>query len=280
MRRVTTVTELRRVLRPRRKAGALGFVPTMGALHAGHAALIAQARRDCATVVVSIFVNPTQFNDPVDLAAYPRTEDQDALMAADAGADVLFVPTVDEVYRPGHATTLHVGGDALGFEADYRPGHFDGVALVCLGLFNMVGPDHVYFGQKDAQQVAVLQQLVRDLHVHVEISVAPTVRDADGLALSSRNVRLSPDERARALAIPRALEAGLRAHGRGEDVVAAAAAALRGVDVEYVALAPFGGSPTLVIAARVGATRLIDNVPLEQPERAGLARRVAPASSS
>jgi pantoate--beta-alanine ligase len=242
----------------------------MGALHDGHAALMRQARRECGTVAASIFVNPAQFNDPADLAAYPRTEARDASLAADAGVDVLFVPAVAEVYPAGHATTVHVAGAALGFEGQQRPGHFDGVALVCLTLFSMVQPDRVYLGQKDAQQVAVLQQLVRDLRLSLDIVVAPTVRDPDGLAMSSRNVRLSPGERQRALAIPKALEQAVRANVRGEDPVAAARAELGGLDVEYADIASFAAGPTLVIAARVGATRLIDNVPLEQPELAGI----------
>jgi pantoate--beta-alanine ligase len=267
---VRTTAELRAALAPAKRTGVAGFVPTMGALHDGHAALMRQARRECGIVAASIFVNPAQFNDPADLAAYPRTEAHDAALAAHAGVDVLFVPAVDEVYPPGHATTVHVEGAALGFEGEHRPGHFDGVALVCLTLFSMVQPDRVYLGQKDAQQVAVLQQLVRDLRLPLDVVVAPTVRDPDGLAMSSRNVRLSAGERQRALAIPRALERAVRAKVRGEDPVAAARAELEGLEVEYVDVASFAAGPTLVIAARVGRTRLIDNVPLEHPKQAGM----------
>jgi pantoate--beta-alanine ligase len=252
---------------PRR---TVGLVPTMGALHDGHLALLRRARAGCAFVVASIFVNPRQFNDPRDLAAYPRQEAQDASIAESAGTDLLFVPPVEEIYPEGHATSVEVGGAAMGFEGDRRPGHFDGVATVCLKLFNIVAPDIVYFGQKDAQQAAVIGQIIRDLDLDIALDVAPTVRDRDGLALSSRNARLSPEDRRRAQAIPRALTRALEAYRRREDPVAAARGALDGLDVEYVELATFGGQRTLVIAARAGSTRLIDNVPLERPELAGL----------
>ncbi|HYN07658.1 MAG TPA: pantoate--beta-alanine ligase [Vicinamibacterales bacterium] len=250
----------------------VGFVPTMGALHDGHVAILRRAREDCGYVVASIFVNPRQFNDPKDLAAYPRPEQRDAEMARSADLDLLFVPPVSEIYPDDHATSVHVTGAASGFEGERRPGHFDGVATVCLKLFNIVAPDVVYFGQKDAQQVAVIGQLIRDMNLNLSLEIAPTVRDPDGLALSSRNARLSADERRRALAIPRALAQALAAHRRGEDPVTAARTALGDLDVEYVDVATFGGQPTLVIAARAGATRLIDNVPLERPELAGLDR--------
>jgi pantoate--beta-alanine ligase len=244
----------------------------MGALHAGHAALFRVARHECDIVVGSIFVNPTQFNDPADLAAYPRQEDKDGEVAAEAGVDVLFVPSAADVYKPGHATTVHVGGAAMGFEGAQRPGHFDGVATVCLKLFNMVQADAAYFGQKDAQQVAVIKQMVRDVNLDLEVRVVPTIRDARGLALSSRNARLSASEATQALAISRALRAGLAASRAGADPVAAAMPVLEGLDVEYVAVAEFEDDPTLVIAVRIGATRLIDNVPLRHPEAAGLSR--------
>jgi pantoate--beta-alanine ligase len=266
---VRTVLDVRRTLAANAVA-PIGFVPTMGALHDGHVALFRAARAECAQVVASVFVNPAQFNDPKDLAAYPRTEARDAEIAASAGVDVLFAPVVDEMYPPGHASVVSVTGAAIGYEGDFRPGHFAGVATVCAGLFNIVRPQAVYFGQKDAQQVAVIQQIVRDLHLGVQVRVVPTVRDADGLALSSRNARLSPDERARALAIPAALRAAVAAHRQGGDPVAAARAALVGLEVHYAGLAPFGAGPTLIVAAVVGATRLIDNVPLDHPEQAGL----------
>jgi pantoate--beta-alanine ligase len=250
--------------------GTVGFVPTMGALHAGHVRLFEVARRECQVLVASIFVNPAQFNDPSDLAAYPRVEERDGEMAAAAGVDILFLPSVAEVYPESHATWVAVKGVALGFEGDHRPGHFDGVATVCLKLFSMVRPHRAYFGQKDAQQVAVIRQMVTDFNLALEIRVVPTERDPDGLALSSRNARLSAAERAQALAISRALRAGLDAHRAGGDPVAAARKALAELHVEYVAVAAFQGSPTLVIAARVGTTRLIDNVPLHDPQAAGL----------
>jgi pantoate--beta-alanine ligase len=242
----------------------------MGALHEGHVALIKAARAATGLVAASIFVNPKQFNDSTDLARYPRQESRDAEMCDDAGVDVLFVPDVSEVYPEDHATAIRMSGPALGFEGEHRPGHFDGVALVCLKLFAMVQPDIVFLGQKDAQQVAVLRQLVRDLNLPIDLRVVPTVRDLNGLALSSRNARLSIEEKSRAVAIPLALVAGLTAHRSGEDPVAAARGALRGLSIDYVGIADFHGQPTLVIAARAGATRLIDNVPLNQPELAGL----------
>lgn len=267
---IRRVDDLRAAIAARRPRGAVGFVPTMGALHEGHVTLFRVARRSCATVVASVFVNPTQFNDPKDLAAYPRPEQLDAQMAEAAGVDLLFLPAATEVYPAGFATTVSVAGPALGFEGDHRPGHFDGVATVCTKLFGMVGPDRAFFGQKDAQQVAVITQAVRDLNLPLEVEVVPTVRDHDGLALSSRNARLSAEERQRALAIPRALVAALAAHQSGEDPVAAAQLELKGLDVEYADIAAFAGRPTLVIAARLGMTRLIDNVPLDVPEAAGL----------
>lgn len=263
MKTLRAVADLRRTLDPLRAASRIGLVPTMGAFHDGHVALFRAARRASDVVVVSSFVNPAQFGDPADLAAYPRDEARDARIAADEGVDLLFVPAVEEVYPAGYATWVEVEGPARGLEGDSRPGHFRGVATVCLKLFTIVGPHVAWFGQKDAQQVAVVMQLVRDLNLELDIQVVPTVRDADGLALSSRNVRLSREERTRALAIPRALAAGQGAHREGRDPVAAARAALSGVEPDYVAVAEFGGRPTLAIAARVGTTRLIDNVVLE-----------------
>jgi len=246
------------------------LVPTMGALHEGHLALIRAACRIGGPVVVSVFVNPTQFTDPADLAAYPRQEAADATLAAAAGADVIFAPDAAVMYPETHATTVSPFGAALGFEGASRPGHFEGVATVCLKLFNIVHPAVAVFGQKDAQQVAVIRQLVRDLNLPVTIEVVPTVREADGVACSSRNVRLSPADRRRAAALPRALVAALEAHRAGADPARAARAALAGLDVDYADIATFDGERTLVLAVRLGATRLIDNLPLEHPERAGL----------
>jgi pantoate--beta-alanine ligase len=232
--------------------GTVGLVPTMGSLHAGHDALFAAARPACDVLVASLFVNPAQFSDNGDLAAYPRDFDADAAHAESAGVDILFAPGPDEMYPPGFATWVEPLGAASELEGSSRPGHFQGVATVCLKLFNVVRPNIAWFGRKDAQQVAVVKQMVRDLNLGIEIRVVGTVRDADGLALSSRNARLSPAERERALAIPRALATGDVDEARA--VLAAA-----GIEPDYVAVADLDG-PTLAIAARVGGTRLIDNV--------------------
>jgi pantoate--beta-alanine ligase len=257
---VRTVAELRSTLAAHWKTSTIALVPTMGALHKGHVALFDAARTAAGVVVASIFVNPAQFGDPQDFSAYPRDEAKDAAVASAAGVDVIFAPPVDELYPEGFSTWVAVEGAALGLEGDCRPGHFRGVATICVKLFTAVQPQLAFFGQKDAQQVAVIRQVVRDLNLDLEIRVVPIVRDADGLALSSRNARLTTEERARALAIPRALEAGLAAFKRREDPVAAAHAVLDGLDVDYVAVAAFDGQPTLAIAARAGRTRLIDNV--------------------
>ena len=258
-----TIADLRAALAPARSLGqTIALVPTMGALHKGHVALLDAARSTAGVVVATIFVNPSQFGDPKDFSMYPRDEEADAEIARAAGVDIVFVPTVHELYPPGYDTWVTVGGPAVGLEGEFRPGHFRGVATVCVKLFTCVAPDVALFGQKDAQQVAVIKQVVRDLNLDLEIRVVPIVRDADGLALSSRNVRLSAEERARALAIPRALDAGLSAYRAQRDPVTAAREALDGLEVDYVAVAEFDGQPTLAIAARVGATRLIDNVPL------------------
>jgi pantoate--beta-alanine ligase len=257
-----TVAELRSALAPVRLKKTIALVPTMGALHRGHAALIEAARRVSDVVVVSIFVNPSQFADPKDFSMYPRDEAADLELATAAGVDVVFAPSADELYPPDFATWVAVDGPAADLEGEFRPGHFRGVATVCMKLFNCVSPHLAFFGQKDAQQVAVIRHVARDLNLALDIRVVPIVRDADGLALSSRNARLSGDERKRALAIPRALDAGLAAYRAQKDPVSAAREVLDGLDVDYVAVAEFDGQPTLAIAARVGATRLIDNVPL------------------
>ena len=236
-------------------SGTVGLVPTMGALHAGHAALFDAARPACDVLVASVFVNPAQFSDPSDLAGYPHDFDRDAAFAAEHGVDVLFAPPAEEMYPPGFATWVDPAGAAEGLESAHRPGHFRGVATVCLKLFNIVRPQIAWFGRKDAQQVAVLKQLVRDLNVPLAIRVVETVRDADGLALSSRNGRLSASEREQALAIPRALATGDADQARAVLVTA-------GLDPDYVAVADLDG-PTLAVAARVGETRLIDNVLLK-----------------
>jgi pantoate--beta-alanine ligase len=239
--------------------GIIGLVPTMGALHAGHAALFAAARPDCDVLVASVFVNPAQFSERSDLSAYPRNLDRDAAFAAEHGVDVVFAPPADEMYPAGFATWVEPAGAAEGLESADRPGHFRGVATVCLKLFNLVRPQIAWFGQKDAQQVAVVRQLVRDLNVPVEIRVVETARDDDGLAFSSRNARLSADERTRARALPRALETR-------DPVAARAVLEAAGIEPDYVEVADFDG-PTLLVAARVGSTRLIDNVPLPKGAR-------------
>jgi pantoate--beta-alanine ligase len=234
--------------------GEVGLVPTMGALHAGHESLIRAAAGENDTVVVSLFVNPAQFDEGADLAAYPRDEERDAEIAAATGADVLFAPSAEEIYPGGFQTWVDVEELSRGLEGDHRPGHFRGVATICLKLFNIVRPRRAYFGQKDAQQVAVIRRMVRDLNLALEVRSLPTVRDADGLALSSRNARLSPAEREAALALPRAL---------ATHDPAAARAALAGLVVDYVEVADFD-PPVLAAAVRVGSTRLIDNVVLEE----------------
>jgi pantoate--beta-alanine ligase len=250
---VSTVADVRR-----EAAGShtVGLVPTMGGLHAGHRALFEAARPACDVLVASSYVNAAQFAEEADFTAYPRDPAADAALAEAAGVDVLFAPTDDVMYPPGFATWVEPQGAALGLEGEYRPGHFRGVATVVLKLFTIVAPQIAWFGRKDAQQVAVVRQLVRDLELPIEIRVVDTVRDADGLALSSRNARLSAAERARALAIPRALAT--------RDVAAARTVlAEAGIEPDYVTVAELVG-PTLAIAATVGTTRLIDNVPLEE----------------
>ena len=237
----------------------------MGAFHEGHLALFRAARDASDVVVVSLFVNPTQFDAADDLARYPRDEEADARAAEAAGVDVLFAPPPQELYPPGFDTWVEPGAVAVGLEGSARPGHFRGVATVCTKLITIVAPDAAWFGQKDAQQLAVIRRVAADLDLPVEIVAVPTVRDADGLALSSRNRFLSPSERQAALVLPRALEAAASAHAAGFDAAAAARAVLEtepSVEIDYVAVADFDG-PTLAAAIRVGATRLIDNVRLE-----------------
>jgi pantoate--beta-alanine ligase len=234
--------------------GDVGLVPTMGALHEGHAALFRAARAENAIVVASSFVNPAQFEDPSDLDAYPRDDGRDRDVAEREGVDVFFAPLPEEMYPPGFSTW--VDPEETGAEGAARPGHFRGVATVCLKLFTIVRPARAYFGQKDAQQVLVVRRLARDLNLGIDIRVVPTVRDADGLALSSRNVRLSASERAQALGLPQALQAAVGS----PDPVAAARAGLNGLDPEYVELLELDGATLLAAAVRVGSTRLIDNV--------------------
>jgi pantoate--beta-alanine ligase len=251
------VKVVRRIADLRLGSADVGLVPTMGALHEGHRALFRAARAENDVVVGSLFVNPAQFDEQSDLVAYPRDETRDAAIAEEEGVDILFAPTSEEMYPPDFATWIDVAD--VGAEGAARPGHFRGVATVCVKLFDIVRPRRAYFGQKDAQQAAVLRRVVRDLNLPLEIRVLPTVRDGDGLALSSRNVRLSPEERERALGLPRALHAAAGA----DDPVAAARAQLNGLHPDYVEIVDLGGAKVLAAAVRVGATRLIDNVLLE-----------------
>ena len=278
MRTVRTVRDLRDALAPERVAGrSIGLVPTMGSFHAGHLSLVRRAREACDVVVVSLFVNPTQFGPTEDLATYPRDESRDRELAEAEGVDLLFAPPLEEVYPDGFDTTVTVGGLTSvleGASARRGPGHFAGVATVVTKLFNMVGADVAYFGQKDAQQALVIRKLVRDLDVPIRIEVLPIVRDPDGLALSSRNAYLDADERERALALSRALRAAEEAVAGGtteaDAVLAAARAKLdeAGVEPEYLELRSthdlseverVNGSTLLAVAARVGRARLIDN---------------------
>jgi pantoate--beta-alanine ligase len=253
---IRTIRELRAAV-----SGEVGLVPTMGGLHDGHRSLFAAARAENELVVASLFVNAAQFGDPADLAAYPRNEEADALVAAESGVDILFAPGAEEMYPAGFATWVDV--EETGAEGEARPGHFRAVATVCLKLFNIVRPARAYFGQKDAQQAVVVRRLVRDLNLGLEIRVLPTIRDADGLALSSRNLRLSHEQRERALALPRALANGAEAYALGADAVAAARAQLNGLTPDYVELVDLGGATFLAAAVRVDSVRLIDNVLLK-----------------
>ena len=266
MRVVRTIADILAALEPGPgRTPSIGLVPTMGALHPGHLSLIEAARGGCEQVVVSLFVNPAQFGRGEDLDKYPRDEAQDIATAEAARVDLLFAPNAEQMYPDGFDTWVEPGKVGTFLEGSARPGHFRGVATICTKLFLLVKPQRAYFGRKDAQQVAVVKQLVRDLDLPVEIVACPTVRDPDGLALSSRNVFLSPDERAAAVALPRALQAGLAAHRAGGDAVRAAREVLDAeprLSVDYVAEADLDG-PTLAAAVVVGSTRLIDNVRLE-----------------
>ena len=236
------------------RRGRLGLVPTMGAYHAGHVALFAAARAECDVVVASLFVNPSQFSEGADLAAYPRDEASDLAVAEEAGVDVVFAPPANEMYPDGFQTWVDVTELGSVLEGAFRPGHFRGVATICLKLFNIVQPEAAYFGQKDAQQVEVIRRMIRDLDLSLDIRVVPTVRDVDGLALSSRNAALSASERMQA----RRLASALATRN-----VEGARSLLDGLDVDYVELAPFD-PPVIAAAIRVGRTRLIDNVVLEE----------------
>ena len=278
MRTVRTIAEARAALET--APAPVGLVPTMGALHDGHRSLLARARAESATVVMSLFVNPTQFGEAEDLAAYPRDRAGDERIAREAGVDLLFAPDVAEMYPPGFATTVSVAGLREPLEGAARgPGHFDAVATVVAKLLNIVAPQVAYFGQKDAQQALVIARMTRDLDIPVRIEVCPTVRESDGLARSSRNAHLDGAQREQAAAIPAALQAVAAAIGAGErDSARAAAAGLdelqrHGVEPEYLALADpqtlepvaqVTGPVLVALAARIGRARLIDNL-IAQP---------------
>ncbi len=276
MRLVRTIAEVRAALADPRRAGEqIGLVPTMGAFHEGHLSLMRQARADCDHVVVSLFVNPSQFNESSDLSAYPRAEDRDAALAAEEGVDLLFAPSVEELYPAGFATTVAVAGLTDELEGVHRGrAHFDGVATIVTKLLNIVAPQVAYFGQKDAQQALVIKRFVSDLDIPTRIAVCPTVREPDGLAMSSRNARLDAEQRARAAALYQALRSAEAAVAAGERDPAAVQARAReeldgaSVEPEYLelvsahtlaAVTEIDGEVLAVLAARVGNTRLIDN---------------------
>jgi len=277
MKRLTTVEEVRGWRKE--QTGTVGLVPTMGALHAGHLSLVEAARRENDRVAVTIFVNPTQFGPNEDLARYPRALDRDAALLDDAGADAVFAPSAEVMYPPGTETTVDVGTVAVPFEGERRPGHFRGVATVVLKLLGIATPDRAYFGEKDAQQLAVIRRLVADLDVPVEVRACPIVREPDGLALSSRNAYLSPAERKAATVLFRALGA---AESRWRDAERQGGALREAMTrtlvreplarVDYASVADpvsfrevdeASGPVRLLLAAYVGATRLIDNQLLE-----------------
>jgi pantoate--beta-alanine ligase len=283
MRMLRTIPEVRAHVAEARSGGrSIALVPTMGAFHAGHEALMRAASDACDEVIVSLFVNPVQFEDASDLDAYPRSEVEDAAIAARLGVDALFAPSAREMYPRGFATSVRVAGLSGVLEgAERGAGHFDGVCTVVCKLFGIVAPDVAYFGQKDAQQVVVVRRMVRDLDIPVRIEVVPTVRDADGLALSSRNSRLGPHDRARAVALHRGLRVAEDAIAQGERDPSRARAAGRaamtaqGVDPEYFAIVDpdtlgeverIAGRVLIVVAARVGPARLIDNVLVDTQE--------------
>jgi pantoate--beta-alanine ligase len=277
LRIVRTRAELREALASAERP--VGLVPTMGWLHEGHRALIHRARSENATTVVSIFVNPRQFGDPADLEKYPRSEARDVALCTEEGVDLIFAPSVEEVYPPGFDTTVKAGDVAVRLEGAARPGHFDGVATVVAILFDLVGAEHAYFGQKDAQQLLVIRRMALDLALPTEVIGCPTVREPDGLAMSSRNVHLSPEERAAAPVIHRALAAARTLHARGERSAEALRGEMRRVlaeeplaDPEYVSVAnasalreldTVDGPALLSMAVRFGSTRLIDNELIE-----------------
>ena len=280
-----TLPELRRERASFDPGRRVAFVPTMGALHAGHRSLIALARSLADVVVVSIFVNPLQFGPSEDYARYPRPLETDLAVCGDDGVDLVFVPQVLDLYPPGRSVTVSAGAVGAGFEGWARPGHFDGVLTVVAKLFNLVGPDVAIFGQKDAQQLACIRRMVLDLNAPIEIVSAPIIREPDGLALSSRNRYLSPEERRRALALSAALRAGARHSGAAASQAAARAVLAKAesdpsFSLDYLAVVSpetftpvvdtLAGEALMIVAATIGSTRLIDNtsVTLTEPEAA------------
>ena len=272
-----TIDELRGALRA--PAAPVGLVPTMGYLHEGHLSLVQAAKAQCPTVVVSIFVNPTQFGPTEDFEDYPRDEDRDLDLLGDAGADIAFIPSVEEVYPPGDSTRVRVGGLTEVLEGERRPGHFEGVATVVSRLYLMVAPDRAYFGEKDAQQLAVLKRMTADMRFPIEVVGCPTVREPDGLALSSRNIYLTPEERGQAPALHAGLQAAVAAFEDGVRDASALRARVRdhiaaqpSAEIDYVSLADtetlaeleglIKPPALLSLAVRFGAARLIDNVTL------------------
>ena len=272
-----TIDELRGALRA--PAAPVGLVPTMGYLHEGHLSLVQAAKAQCPTVVVSIFVNPTQFGPNEDFEDYPRDEDRDLDLLGDAGADIAFIPSVEEVYPPGDSTRVRVGGLTEVLEGERRPGHFEGVATVVSRLYLMVAPDRAYFGEKDAQQLAVLKRMTADMRFPIEVVGCPTVREPDGLALSSRNIYLTPEERRQAPALHAGLQAAVAAFEDGVRDASALRARVRdhiaaqpSAEIDYISLADtetlaeleglIKPPALLSLAVRFGAARLIDNVTL------------------
>jgi pantoate--beta-alanine ligase len=271
-----TVAELRACVRGWKRAGeTLGVVPTMGALHDGHLSLVRAAQRDCDRVIVSIFVNPKQFNNPDDLAKYPRTEMADAALLAPLGVDAVFAPGADQVYPEGFASSVRVTGISERLEGLHRPGHFDGVATVVAKLFGMTLADRAYFGEKDWQQLQVVRRMAADLNIPTEVVACPTIRESDGLARSSRNMRLTAEARAVAAALPLEMSAAAQAMRAGRPVPQALAAATAGLlaagfeRVDYMDLCDaetllwidrVDGPARLLAAAWVGGVRLIDNI--------------------
>jgi pantoate--beta-alanine ligase len=273
---ITRGDELRRQVLAWRAAGeSVGLVPTMGALHAGHLSLVARSVEECRRTVVTIFVNPTQFGPDEDFARYPRPLDRDLDLLAAANADLVFVPAADEMYRTGHATFVDVEGISERWEGAIRPGHFRGVATIVLKLFNLAPADRAYLGQKDYQQTVVIRRMVADLNSPIEVRVLPTVREPDGLALSSRNAYLSADERSRALALSRSLRRAAELAAAGQRDAKLIAAEMRrivestpGLNLDYATLVDpdnleevgrVAGPVVALVAARIGRTRLIDN---------------------